>query len=275
MMGARQPAAKIALIERKEKAPSWLPPAARRTRLENQVQQSRRDWAAVIFALVLPTLVTLAYFVLAASAPAKVQQAVYGLAKVLQFAFPIVWVLWIQRRTIAIWPLNFKGLLIGLIFGLAIAGAMYALYDFGLEDTALLAAAAGPMRAKIAGMALASPTLFIAVGMFYSLFHSLLEEYYWRWFVFGQMQELTRLSTAIVVSSLGFMAHHVLVIGTYFVFLSPATWIFSLCVALGGAFWAWLYHRSGSLLGPWVGHLFVDAAIFAIGYEIARPLFPA
>jgi membrane protease YdiL (CAAX protease family) len=233
----------------------------------------KRDWAAVIFALVLPTLVTLAYFVLAASAPANVQQAVYGLAKALQFAFPIVWVLWIQRRTVAIWPLNFKGSFVGLLFGLAIAGAMYALYDLGLEDTALLAAATGPMRAKIAGMDLASPGLYIAVGVFYSLMHSLLEEYYWRWFVFGQMQELTRLSTAIVVSSLGFMAHHVLVIGTYFGFLSPATWVFSLCVALGGAFWAWLYHRSGSLLGPWIGHLFVDAAIFAIGYEIARPLF--
>jgi membrane protease YdiL (CAAX protease family) len=239
--------------------------------LENDTRP--RDWAAVIFALILPTLVTLAYFILAASAPAKVQQTVYGLAKVLQFAFPIVWVLWIQRRTVAIWPLNFKGSFVGLIFGLAIAAAMYTLYDWGLEDTALLSAAAGPMRAKIAGMALDSPMLFIAVGVFYSLIHSLLEEYYWRWFVFGQMKDLSGVSTAIVVSSLGFMAHHVLVIGTYFGFLSPATWIFSLCVAIGGAFWAWLYHRSGSLLGPWISHLLVDAAIFAIGYEIAEPLF--
>ena len=30
--------------------------------------------------------------------------------------------------------------------------------------------------------------------------------------------------------------------------------------------WAWLYHRSGSLLGPWLGHALVDAAIF-VGYH--------
>jgi uncharacterized protein len=236
-------------------------------------ESRRHDWAAVIFALLLPTVVTLAYFVLAASAPAKVQQTVYGVAKILQFLFPVYWVLWVQRRTVLVKPFETKGVLFGLLSGLSITAAMYALYDFGLEDTALLAAAAGPMRAKIAGMALDSPIIFIAVGVFYSLMHSLLEEYYWRWFVFGQMKELTKVSTAIVISSLGFMAHHVLVIGTYFGFLSPATWIFSLCVAVGGAFWAWLYHRSDSLLGPWLSHLLVDAAIFAIGYEIAEPLF--
>jgi membrane protease YdiL (CAAX protease family) len=238
-----------------------------------ETESRTRDWAAVIFALVLPTVVTLAYFVLAASFPAKVQQVVYGGAKFFQFTFPILWVLWVQRKPIKLTPFIWQGVPLGLLFGLITAGAMYTLYDWGLEDSALLAAAAGPMRAKIAGMDLASPKLFIAVGVFYSLVHSLLEEYYWRWFVFGQMKELTKVSTAIVVSSLGFMAHHVLVIGTYFGFLSPATWIFSLCVALGGAFWAWLYHRSGSLLGPWLSHLLVDAAIFAIGYEIAEPLF--
>jgi membrane protease YdiL (CAAX protease family) len=224
-----------------------------------ETESRTRDWAAVIFALVLPTVVTLAYFVLAASFPAKVQQVVYGAAKLFQFAFPILWVLWVQRKPIKLTPFIWKGVPLGLLFGLITAGAMYTLYDWGLEDSALLAAAAGPMRAKIAGMDLASPKLFIAVGVFYSLVHSL--------------KELTKVSTAIVVSSLGFMAHHVLVIGTYFGFLSPATWIFSLCVAVGGAFWAWLYHRSGSLLGPWLSHLLVDAAIFAIGYEIAEPLF--
>ena len=29
-----------------------------------------------------------------------------------------------------------------------------------------------------------------------------------------------------------------------------------------GAAWAWIYHRSGSLLGPWLSHLLIDAGIF-------------
>jgi len=77
---------------------------------------------------------------------------------------------------------------------------------------------------------------------------------------------------AVAVSSLGFMAHHVIVLATYFGLASPVTWIFSLGIAAGGAFWAWLYHRSGSLLGPWLSHLLVDAAIFAAGYEIVQAM---
>jgi len=40
-----------------------------------------------------------------------------------------------------------------------------------------------------------------AVGVFYALCHSLLEEYYWRWFVFARLREQMRLSTAMMVSS--------------------------------------------------------------------------
>ncbi len=241
--------------------------------MEIETTQNRgRDWSAVLFALVLPTVVTLSYFVLAADASPIVQQITYGVAKPFQFLFPIAWVLFVQRRAVRLWPWSSTGLLTGLLFGLAVSAAMLALYHFGLKQAPFFAAAAEEMRAKIAGMDLSSPAMFIAVGVFYSLIHSLLEEYYWRWFVFGQLKELTNLVPAIVISSLGFMAHHVLVIGTYFGFASPVTWLFSLGVAVGGAVWAWLYHRSGSLLGPWLSHLLVDAAIFTAGYEIARPL---
>ena len=39
-------------------------------------------------------------------------------------------------------------------------------------------------------------------------------------------------------------------------------------VAVGGAFWAWLYQRSGSLAGPWLSHLVADAGIFFVGYQL-------
>jgi hypothetical protein len=41
-------------------------------------------------------------------------------------------------------------------------------------------------------------------------------------------------------------------------------------VAIGGAVWALVYQQSKSLLGPWLSHLFVDAAIFAIGWDLMR-----
>jgi uncharacterized protein len=41
-------------------------------------------------------------------------------------------------------------------------------------------------------------------------------------------------------------------------------------VAVGGAFWAWLYERTGSIFGPWLSHLLIDAGIFWIGYDLIR-----
>jgi membrane protease YdiL (CAAX protease family) len=235
----------------------------------------RRDWFAVLFALGLPTLVTLAYFVWSEGFDADVQQAVYGVAKVIQFGFPIAWVWAVQRQRPRIWPLTTDGIGLGIAFGVCVMAAALGLYYGWLKSAEFFTAGIGPMQEKISEFGLRAPWKFAALGIFYSLCHSLLEEYYWRWFVFAQLKRLLPLWPAILISSLGFMAHHVLVVGEFFGFASPLTWLLSLAVATGGVCWAWLYHRSGSLLGPWVSHLLVDAAIFIIGYDIAKSLFGA
>src|SRR5262249_1527345 len=106
-------------------------------------------------------------------------------------------------------------------------------------------------------------------AVFVTVPHSLLEEYYWRWFVFGQLRRRLTLASAIVISSLGFMAHHVIILYVFFPdhFLTAAV-PFSLCVAAGGAVWAWLYERSGSIYAPWLSHLVVDAGLFVVGYDL-------
>jgi membrane protease YdiL (CAAX protease family) len=98
----------------------------------------------------------------------------------------------------------------------------------------------------------------------------LLEEYYWRWFVFGQLRRWIPVGAAIAVSSLAFTAHHVLVLRFYFGGFSLPTGILSLAVASGGVFWAWLYQKSGSLYGPWLSHALIDAALFLIAYDLMR-----
>ena len=126
-----------------------------------------------------------------------------------------------------------------------------ALYFGVLKGSPLLAGALPEIRDKVAGFGIDSVWKYAALGVFYSLFHSLLEEYYWRWFVFGQLRRLDAAGRrGRAVSSLGFMAHHVLVLGKFFGFANPATYLLSACIAVGGAVWAWLYHRTGSLVGP-------------------------
>jgi uncharacterized protein len=128
------------------------------------------------------------------------------------------------------------------------------------------------IRSKIRGLGVDRLWKFIALGAFYAVFHSLLEEYYWRWFVFQRLQRLWALTPAIGLSSIAFMAHHVILMAVFFGWSSPWTYFFSLSVAVGGAVWAWLYARSGSIYAPWLSHLLVDAAIFSIGYDLAKDL---
>jgi len=235
-----------------------------------QPKPPTRDLVAVLVALVLPSLITWIYFFQVAGASASTQLIVFNMVKVIQFAFPLVWVVAVQRQPIVLHPPHGRGIVAGLLFGIAVAAIVYGLYFGLLRGSELLGAASQEIIAKLRGWNIDVLWKFITLGVFYSVFHSLLEEYYWRWFVFGQLRRWMPLWSAVIISSLGFMAHHVLFLGKFFGYDSPAAWFFSFCVAIGGAVWAWLYERTGSLLGPWVSHLIVDAAIHSVGYDLLR-----
>lgn len=229
----------------------------------------RADLVAIAVAMTLPTLVTWIYFEGAAGQPA-LTLAAFALGKTVQFALPLAWVLLVQRQRLRLsWP-KAADLPIAAAFGVAVAAAMFLLYYQVLGPAGFFAGPAEEVRRKVAQFAVTSAAGFAVMGLFYSLIHSLLEEYYWRWFVFGQLRRGCSLGPAVAISSVAFTAHHVIVLARYFGWDSPATWLFVAGVGIGGAIWAWLYDRTQSLYGPWLSHLVVDAAIFWIGYDLWR-----
>ena len=230
--------------------------------------------AALAFALCFPTAMTWLYMIAVAQPDVPeggnpALKLAYVTAKTLQFSFPVFAVFFLEGR----WPRpgvpSFAGLRLGLGFGLLVAVAMFALYFGFLQGTPIFKDTPALLRAKVREFGMDSPVLFVVLGAFISLIHSLMEEYYWRWFVFGQMERLMPLTPAILVSSLGFMCHHVVVLSVYFPdYFWSANVPFSLGVAVGGGVWAWLYHRTGSIYAPWLSHLIVDTAIIVIGYTM-------
>jgi membrane protease YdiL (CAAX protease family) len=148
-----------------------------------------------------------------------------------------------------------------------LVGALVA-YHLGLKPTEAFVLAAEAVRKKVAGIGVGSVSRYCVLAAFYSVIHSLLEEYYWRWFVFGALRRLTSLPVAIALSSLGFMAHHVCILSLYFGWGSISSIVLSAAVAIGGVIWAWLYQQTNSLFGPWISHALVDAAIFIVGYDL-------
>jgi len=227
------------------------------------------EWPALLFALIFPTVLTWVYFIALADSHPALQQGAFGIGKVIQFAFPLVFVLLIRKERLQFRGLDRNGLVVSVGFGVLVAGSMLVLYYFWLKPAGFFdESVTGEVRAKLKGFGVNSLAAYLVLALFYVLIHSLLEEYYWRGFVFGRLRNLTPLPAAVAISSVGFAAHHVLVLAKYFGWDSPATWLFSAGVAIGGVVWAVVYQQSKSLLGPWLSHLLVDAAIFVIGWDL-------
>lgn len=226
--------------------------------------------ALLAFGLVYPTLLTIVYFMVLADFPASVQQAVYAIGKIFQFGFPAVYVVCLGHGKPRWSRPSTQGVGVGLGFGILVLVAMLLLYYFWLKSGVHVQILQPRVVQKIKDLGLHSFGKYAATGVFYALVHSLLEEYYWRWFVFGQLRGRTSVAVSIAISSLGFMAHHVVLLAVFLGWNSPLAYGMAGGVGIGGAVWAWIYARSGSLLAPWLSHAVVDAAIFWIGFDLAR-----
>ena len=247
-----------------------LPATAQRER------PARRTALAILLFIgwLLPTAITWIYFVALEQSTATAQQLAFGIGKCIQFLLPLLaWAIVARRAEVAnsaIAPVRRMrwSSIAGAGSGMIIAAAMLGAYFLILLPNGWMDAPRVAARAKMASLGLDSKGLLLTAAIFYSLIHSGLEEYYWRWFVFGRLTTFFAVAVAVVISSVGFMAHHVLVLARYFGWDSPLTFAFSLGVAVGGVVWAELYRRSGTLVGSWISHALVDAAIFTIAFHL-------
>ena len=230
---------------------------------------TRLDIWGLTLALCFPSILTWIYFVALADAETTIQQVVYTTGKVAQFAFPLFFLAFVVREPLRLPFHRRHGLVEGILSGLVILASIVSLWRLLVWiDSPLLADLVPNISAKVVGLGVATPWRYAALGFSYSLFHTFLEEYYWRWFVFGRLRRHAGFGLSITLSSVGFMAHHVIVMGAYAGWTSPYTYLFSVAVAVGGGYWAWLYERSETLVAPWVSHLFVDVAVFSVGFAL-------
>lgn len=192
----------------------------------------------------------------------------YAITKTLQFSLPLLFLWWFSCSWTPMRLASTRGLLPAVVFGITAGGAALALYFLVLRHTAAFGAMAPILEEKVTGMGAFSPGRFLLLGAFISIIHSFLEEYYWRWFVYARLRKLRSVPVANLVSSIGFMAHHVIVLGVYLGWSNwPLVAFLSAGVAVGGSFWAWQFERERTLIAPWISHLIVDCALIAIGYH--------
>lgn len=223
-----------------------------------------RAWL-VYPALVVPLAASFFYFVLFPGT--AFGNAFYSGVKVFLLLWPIVAVALVLREPVKNpYPARHhaESILPGVLFGLLTVGVLV----FLLKGTplAFLTADHGPNIAqRIADLGVADYFLYFA--LFISFAHAALEEFFWRWFAFGQLRLLLpKVWMAHLLAALGFASHHVVILSQFF----PIGWAFFLwaCVAIGGAVWSILYHRYGSLLGVWISHMIVDLGLMWVGWGV-------
>jgi membrane protease YdiL (CAAX protease family) len=226
----------------------------------------RRRWLVLLPALLIPFAASIFYFVLFPGT--AFGNGFYKGVKIFLLVWPIIATLVIlrvkmidrscEKRHLASMPLSigFGLLVVGLLFFLLKATPLGLILD---EN-----------RARIAGRIqdLGVADHFLWFALFISFFHAALEEFYWRWFVFGQSRKLMSLPRAYLVASAGFASHHIVVLSQFF----PFVWalLLGVCVGIGGAVWCWLTYRYNSLYGAWVSHMIIDLGLMWVGWEVLQ-----
>ncbi|MEM1442522.1 MAG: CPBP family intramembrane glutamic endopeptidase [Verrucomicrobiota bacterium] len=226
----------------------------------------KRRLAVVLPALVVPFIASFFYFVLFPGT--AFGNSFYSGVKFFLLLWPFVATLFILREKMVDRTREKRhvaSILPGTIFGLLVVGLLFLL----LRATPLgdiLDENAGRIAERIEDLGVAEN--FLLFALFLSFIHAWLEEFYWRFFVFGQASKLMSVPKAHLIAAVGFASHHIVILSQFF----PLGWAFALgaCVGIGGFAWSWMTYRYNSLLGAWISHMIVDLGLMWVGWEVLQ-----
>lgn len=188
-------------------------------------------------------------------------QGFYIGTKIILVAWPLLWFFvmreaFLRKRE---WKIG-RGLLFGFLYGALIGGAILGIY-FTFQE--YFAQFAGGVAAKISDLGIGG-SKYLLFAIFLSVVHSFLEEYYWRWFVFGGLMLRLKPLWAGIVASAAFAGHHYIVLWAFLPLWQVL--LFGSLVGVGGGIWCYIYYKTGRLSANWISHLLVDMAIMYVGW---------
>lgn len=219
-------------------------------------------WFILVPAMTLPFFASIFYFVLFSGHP--IAQLLYSLTKLFTLAWPFLGTYIFVRAWLPSLrfgdPRHRRAIPLGLATGFAIVLIML----IGLVSPIgnVLEENSPRILAKLNELNISR--YYVWFSVFLAFFHSLLEEYYWRYFVYGHLRLLVPHGVANLLSACAFASHHVVILREYF----PFSWalFFGGSVAIGGILWNFMYERQRTLVGAWVSHMLVDIGLLSIGY---------
>jgi membrane protease YdiL (CAAX protease family) len=248
----------------------WRDPPGKNDPDARREPLTRWLWA-VVPAMFMPLTGAIIYWVVLSDFP-RASQTTYGAIKFLALLWPVLaWVILLRRRLplerLFAWQDHLRAVPLGLLTGVIISLGILAFRYFPPFLEPLQSGGAG-IEEKMQQLGVLQ--YFWAFAVVLSLFHSLLEEYYWRGFVFGLLDERLDQWQANLLAAAAFSSHHFVILWAFF-----PPWLALLTgvgVFLGGVIWSWQYHFQGrrSLAGIWVSHALVDFTLMVIGWQLLQ-----
>ncbi|MEZ4816244.1 MAG: CPBP family intramembrane glutamic endopeptidase [Bdellovibrionota bacterium] len=216
----------------------------------------------------LPFAASLLYFL--PSEPHPLFMYLLGATKIFLFLSPILF--WKHLKLPGSWK-NFlsevncsapkRQILLGVLIGFIMSVPVLILFEWlplDIRSEALLR-----ISKKISLLNIKEH--YFLYGIFLCLIHSLLEEFYWRFFIFNAWKKVKFSSKAIphLIAGFAFTLHHFSVTINYFdlklgLLLGLGVWI-------AGIIWSFTYEKEKSLQAVWVSHILIDIAILSIGFK--------
>lgn len=111
-----------------------------------------------------------------------------------------------------------------------------------------------------------TPLNFIFVALYITLVNSLLEEYFFRNFIFLRVFNEGKIWVAYVYSSLLFALYHMAIFAQWF---TPSlTLLCLLGLFLVGLVYCYINSKAENFFNSWIAHVFADSAIILIGLRM-------
>lgn len=107
---------------------------------------------------------------------------------------------------------------------------------------------------------------FVFIAFYITFINSLMEEFFFRGFIFMNLFEKGDKTAAYIFSALLFSLYHIAMFKTWFNPLITALALLGLFVT--GLIFNWLSVKSKNFINPWIVHIFGDAAIMVIGFKM-------
>lgn len=155
---------------------------------------------------------------------------------------------------------KFRKFAVGIVVGVMMGSSIIGSFEFLPQEI---------QKETFARISLKVQTLHIEkhfwlYALVLSFVHSLLEEFYWRFFLFAAFKKhLPRYRHFLV--ALAFSLHHFVV--TIFYFDLKLGLLLGLGVFVAGYIWTQLYEKENSLGAVWISHIIADIALMSFGFR--------